>query len=221
MTFAIPGLGLFAKNPEPNRMTLHVLQDGSLFPLVHPPKRPDGSYSANVQEASRIVLEAGRAVVEVQQARKAAADDRNLSQAGRMDKVRPVEERAKVQIEDAKAALQRLEVATLARRDQIFAPPAIDPTDAVTALTDYEIRKHVGRLSTPEIQTFTKALEENERYMLAVLRSPVPIPFLSDYARQLWNDRLLETRPEALAITESLDAIELARPILQALSLLV
>lgn len=183
MQFKIEGLETIP-GTDP-RVTLHKMADGSTLPMVTPPMR-GGQFPEETQAAAVAVRKAANALAELDAARRAAANDKTLSDLGRAEKVKGPMEAAQRALSEADAQLAQIEASTATLHDQAFAPPVLETADVNGALIDQEIRAHARGLTSEERTGYLKTLKSNPRHLEAIMRSPVPIP----HAARLWNEAL-------------------------------
>jgi len=186
MQFKIEGLEAI-EGPD-HRVTVHKLADGSRLPIATPPTR-DGTIPEETHAAAAPVRQAANAFAALEKARRDVAKDLTLSDFGREQKVKGAREAAQRSIGEAETQLAQLEATTVGLRDQAFAPPKLESADLANALIDQEVRTYVRGLSPAERTEYLSTLKANPRHLEALLRSPVPIPVISEHANRLWAEK--------------------------------
>ncbi|MDQ0462631.1 hypothetical protein QO010_000379 [Caulobacter ginsengisoli] len=212
MTFEIDGLTKAARQPD-EQMTVYELADGSLFPVAGPPRLADASYAAETHEAARIVREALGQLASVEARRREAKADPTLSPVGRAQRVEEMRRLARVGLEMARAELAKARDGAVRLKEAVFAPPRLGESDLAAALIDQEIRAHVRSLRGQDLVRYTSGLADNPRHLAAIMRSPVPITGVSEYAQGLWRDTAAG-HPQAAGLIRTEAAIAWAEGVL-------
>ena len=136
----------------------------------------------------------------------AVRKDNTFSPVGRAQQLQPQIDKAKADIGDRMQRVQVEQQRIHAARAAIFAPPALDPTDAVGAALDREIRDRFGTLNaTPNGLANLKVLllnGGNERVLQALLRDPFDSPG-AEFARSVWAERVTKSKQAELATLEA------------------
>jgi len=104
--------------------------------------------------------------------------DPRLTDLARGEKVQPLREAAAKEIATYAEQVAAYDAGVAAREVAMFAVPPIERTDAVTYLEDQDIRRHLLGLQGDERTTALESIQQgkNPRALLALMRSPVPLP---------------------------------------------
>jgi hypothetical protein len=161
------------------------------------PSGPQSTASNNVQGAIRKVAALDDATI-------AALRDPRLSPAGRVERVAPQRTAAVQAVADATARLGAEVNRIDAARAALYAPPALDPTDAVGAELDAEIRRRYPQVEGAMRNTLRDELAagKQSRILLALLRDPLPTPD-ADWTRAVWTDHIDATHGAEVAALDS------------------
>lgn len=206
----IEGLPLAAQQSD--RASVYTLSSGKTFAIPHVP-----DVGQEMHMAAKPIRDAGKALAALEQARQRAKDDRNLSDIGRAKVTDPARAAALAAIQEAAADLDELRHAAAVLERQVFGPPVLEPTDAVAAIVDREIRDYLRALPPGDRAASIKELGGSSAMLAAVLRSPIPLPVFSDYAAKLWREVQAVAHPKAAELSGRQSALAWAESTLPAL----
>jgi hypothetical protein len=213
MTFEVDGLTKAARQPD-DRITVYELSDGSLFPVARPPALSDGTHGPEVQEPARIVREALGHLASVDGRRREAMADPALSSVGRTQRIEEMRRIARVGLEMARAELEKTRIQAERLEGELFAPPRLAEEDLAGALIDQEIRRYARGLKGEALSRYAAGLAEAPRHLAAILRSPVPLPAVSDHAAGVWRDSVMAGHPRAAPLGRLKEAVRWAEGLL-------
>ena len=144
---------------------------------------------------------------------KRVGADQYLSDEGRANKVRAT-------WGGVREALKQLEGTLIAEGSQVddiertlFSVPRIEPTDAVTALADREIREWFGTLDASTRAKYANEMIAGERreLLVALVRSPIPTPY-EHVAKTAWRACVERAEPQKVAgLAKRRERLEWAR----------
>jgi hypothetical protein len=206
MNFRIEGLEVV--ETQEGRVTVHRLHNGDRLPIVAPPSS-NGVLPQETHLAAAPVRKAADAFAKVEAARRAAANDPTLSEVGRANKVQAVRSIASDAVRDAEYDLAGLAKVAEAAHVEAYTPPKIQPGDVENVFIDQEVRHYVRGLSGKGLTDYLQGLERNPRHLEAIMRSPVPMPNVDQYAKRLWETRMQGTS-KAVSAKAYADALEWA-----------
>ena len=148
---------------------------------------------------------------------KAIDADAQLSEIGKEAKRAPARQKCVQTITNALASVENLEQSLEQREREFYAWPALQPSDAVAAIQDREIRDYVNSLSSDKLAELTREMNQGLQpaITLALLRSPIPIgkeKGVADVAQNAWRAARNLTDPSfARRIGISRDSVEWAK----------
>jgi hypothetical protein len=146
----------------------------------------------------------------------AIANDRDLSDAGRAKKLEPLQTNLLPRMAHVDAQLDRNASHFDKREQELLEVPIIEQSHEVMAIQEREIRDWWRQQSAEERSRLLKRVESesgHERFILAMLRSPIPqldgeVQFVSSVWQRL---RRLDNPGEVLAIDRGRANVEWAR----------
>lgn len=96
---------------------------------------------------------------------------------------------------------------------ELYTPPK---PDLVEAILDVEIRNDARvRRGTDSRGIAFRAIQDDERVLMAIVRSPIPLPYYSQIAAVVWRSHVAQRQPEKVAaIEKQRQSIEWARSII-------
>jgi hypothetical protein len=204
MLMKIPGVEIVEQPSE--RVALHKLADGSSIAFGAVPMRGD-TIPKETHAVAAPVREAVEAFSKLEEARRAARDDKGLNEIGRAAKVKTARETTAAAMAEAESKLAQMGAATAGLSEKAFAPPELEASDYNGGLIDQEIRTHVRSLPSDQRAAYLQTLATKPRHLEALMRSPVPIEGASEYANRLWQERL-EKSPDAISAQGYRDALD-------------
>ncbi len=172
---------------------------GETFGYRFPP--PDGVMDSPM---NRIVQKVISALGALDDAAHTAHKDTHLSPAGKAQQVQPKRAAAMVAIEDAEVRIGGEKLRIEAARTKLYAVPQLEPTDAVGATLDAEIRARTGALEQAQRMDLFAGYQrgENERVVLALMRDPFANA-VTEIAREMWKARVDKANPTTVRTLES------------------
>lgn len=155
--------------------------------------QPDGVIDGRMNNIVQTVIQA---VGALDDAAHKAHKDAHLSPAGKAQQVQPKREAAMVAIKDAEVRIGGEKLRIEAARTKLYAVPQLEPTDAVGATLDAEIRARTGALEQAQRMELFAGYQqgENERVVLALMRDPFANS-VTEIARTLWKERVDKANP--------------------------
>lgn len=193
----------------------HVAHD--VFPLPATGKQfalgrnPDVSGETGIGSA---VAGAVAMLCSLDKATRDARNDESLSEVGRNRKLEGKRAETVAAIARHYANVTAEEFAIEAKHAALYEIPKLEPTDAVGALMDMEVRAWVRTLGGDERSKFIRGLgdAENSRALLALLRSPVDAGIPGEVAKDAWLKSVEATKPAEVAKVQAQRAsVEWAR----------
>ena len=172
---------------------------------------PDSSGETQIGQA---VFGAVAMLTSLDKAIHDATNDEMLSEVGRARKLEKPRVNTLQAIGRHWQNVDAEELAINARHTALFAIPKIEPTDAVTAIIDREIRDYVRGIAGDERSKLIRSLgdPEHARMVLALCRSPVTAGIPEKVARDAWTRSIKATRSEEVAKIEGqLASVQWAR----------
>lgn len=146
-----------------------------------------------------------------------AAEDNNLSPAGRLAKVQPIQANVKDTIAGVWKQAKKEQDDVASSREALLAPPALDPTNAVGVLEDIEVRSRFQAMTASDRAVVLNGQDRASlgRVLLALRRDPINSSDRQQ-AEALWGAFVASTQQDAI---DKLDARErIASWLLQSLN---
>jgi len=146
------------------------------------------------------------------QAYARVAPDTNLSRAGKMEATRVERDAAQKAVLDAKSWAAERARRNNAERAKLFTFPTLEPSDAVGALRDREIRDGLGTLTDVQREQLRSDMKAGKAdgALHALLRDPLADLRVSpdaEYARNVWSARVNAKSGPELASLDADDAL--------------
>lgn len=140
------------------------------------------------------------------------APDKNLSPAGKAQATQAQRDAAQNAVADAKSWATDRAHRNTTERAKLFTPPALEPSDAVGALRDREIRDGLGALTDVQREKLRADMKAGkaEGALHALLRDPLADLRVSpdaEYARNVWRDQVKAKRGPELGALDVDDAL--------------
>ena len=193
-----------------DRFAVYKLHDGAQLAVLHPPEVG----ADELHRCASLVKGAMDAFANLDEARRAVAADPQLSPVGKIEKVAAQRQQVAGQITKALEELEQFGKNIQEFEAKTYAPPALDPGDAVGALTDMELRQFLRAQKGADKGSAYAEIGANPRLQAAVLRSPVPLPSFTDLAQKCWSRHVEATSPDATKVKHFRAAHEWASAIL-------
>lgn len=193
------------KKTDHNDHIVYQLSSGKTLAIAAAPKTKEA------HEPAAIIEKALAALSLLEELKASVADDQMLSEKGRATKVDML--RPTVLKEIAEAAEKLAEFEDYVKADEVatFAPPALDKSDAVSALADMELRSYLRGLEGKDLHNLMQDLPNQPRIMEAVLRSPIPMGQITEVARSQWGQRVNSTDPHVKELQAARNALDWAK----------
>lgn len=194
MQFSIAGL---TPGPSSDPRVVTFATAGGVLAFGAPPLNDDGSIPQETHVAGVPVRKVLEALGAMELAQRRAEGDASLSDLGRARAVEPAKQALVTAYAAATAEVEELARNAVSFAEKVFEVPKLEPSDFVAALADREVRDHLRGLTDQQRRDLGASIGEQPRLLLAVLRSPLPIPWLSDQAESAWRSNVAKTHPRA------------------------
>lgn len=177
-----------------DRVSVYGMANGSRLAVPHAPTNEEAHHPR------KVISEALAALADLDAARRAIGDDPTLSDIGKAEKLKPLREQVAAKIAKASADIGEFGKSLSAFEAKTYATPELDPSDAVSALHDWELRDGLKALDASDKAAGYAAIAANPRLMIAVLRAPMAMQPFTDIARQIWTAHVEVTNPDAAKV---------------------
>jgi hypothetical protein len=193
---------------QTDRATVHRLSDGRMFAVTHAP------HSMTAPKGAELVRTALNVLNSIDSVRRDALKDETLSDHGRNERVKPILATARSAMAEVHADLGKFADTVASLEKSVYAPPALDPSDAVGAMVDMELRTYVRGLRGPQRAKALDQLSKEPRLLEAVVRSPTNLGEFSHHGGDLWRARVETTHPQAASLLKQKEALTYAAEML-------
>lgn len=151
-------------------------------------------------EVAHLAAKAIRAISDRDSRVKKIANDVRLSDAAKKADSEKIVDEVEAKVEGMMAEAKKVIDEFEKFRSSVFAVPALEPTNAVEAINDREVRDFFNTLSTEQRLTHFNEMQagQHERVLLALMRSPLPLKgSIANSVQVIWDDYVRRTRPDA------------------------
>lgn len=176
-----------ASNDRKDQGGQHIpLPNGRLLPLPE----PDPDEKIFTRPTYLVTQVIGELVGTARQL-KAILENQQLSDIGRAAKAEEHEDRLLSRVAQAARELDDMEASANENEARFYAPPALEPNDAVGFLRDQEMRTWIRGLSGDDKYNVMKAMQDGKHseIVLAILRAPTPGGVEEESARFAWQKK--------------------------------
>ncbi|WP_394763558.1 hypothetical protein [Phenylobacterium sp.] len=184
-----------------DRATIFELSGGRRLAVIHPP------HATTAPKGAALVRTALNILQSVDSVRRTASADKTLSELGRSERVKPVQAAARTALAEVHADLATFAGEVAGLEKSVYAPPALDPADAVGAMVDLELRSWIRALKGEQRAKALDNLAKEPRMLEAVVRSPTKLGEFSEFSGTLWRERVEATHPQAPALARQQEAL--------------
>jgi len=194
--------GLAEISSPHERTTMYLLANGARLPVAHLPGWSEGMWEhgrakPQAHEIAKVVRDALSALATVDSLRRSAAADPTLSKVGRITRVEPQIAPALAAVQRAQEQMAHLAVVAAAEERRVYTPKALARDDLVGGLLDQELRNYARSRNPSQKGALIGEMAADIRLLEAIVRAPIGLGTVNEYAGRLWREHVAKTHPEA------------------------